>query len=264
MLVMIFILLFFVFHWYLSLFMQTFLQHRYAAHGAFSMNKAWERFFYFIAYITQGSSYISPRVYGIMHRLHHAYTDTAQDPHSPKYDSNLFLMMWRARKISAGIYNKSIAVEGKFLKNLPDWPLLDRIAHSIWSRLGWIALYTFIYIQFAPSAWFFLLLPVHILMVPVHGMIINWFAHKYGSVNFVLKNTSTNLFRLDLLMMGEGYHNNHHKNPSAINFGFKWYELDPTYQVIRLLGWLKIIRLHRLSVVQAVVADNANASIKTG
>ena len=53
---MLVILLFLIIHWYLSLFMQTFLQHRYAAHGAFSMSNFWERFFYIAAYITQGSS----------------------------------------------------------------------------------------------------------------------------------------------------------------------------------------------------------------
>jgi stearoyl-CoA desaturase (delta-9 desaturase) len=94
--------------------------------------------------------------------------------------------------------------------------------------LGWIAIYVLFYIFFAPSAWWFLLLPVHVLMVPLQGAIINWFAHKYGSVNFKVKNTSTNLFKVDLLMMGEAYHNNHHKNPSATNFGFRWFELDPT------------------------------------
>jgi stearoyl-CoA desaturase (Delta-9 desaturase) len=254
---MIIILLFFVCHWYLSLFMQTFLQHRYAAHAAFSMNKSWERFFYLTAYITQGSSYLSPRVYGIMHRMHHAYTDTELDPHSPKYDSNLFTMMWRARQVSSGIYNGSTAVESRFLKNLPDWPMLDKIGHSIWSRLAWIGIYIALYVQFAPSAWWFLLLPVHILMVPVHGMIINWFAHKYGTVNFKMKNTSTNLFPVDLLMMGEGYHNNHHKNPSSTNFGFRWYELDPTYGIIWLLNRAKIIRVHKLTVAHAAAEKAA-------
>ncbi len=254
---MIIILLFFVCHWYLSLFMQTFLQHRYAAHGAFTMNKSWEKFFYLFAYITQGSSYLSPRVYGIMHRMHHAYTDTELDPHSPKYDSNLFTMMWRARQVSSGIFNGSTAVEPRFLKNLPDWPLLDKIAHSAWSRLAWIGVYIAIYVQFAPSAWWFLLLPIHILMVPFHGMIINWFAHKYGTVNFTMKNTSTNLFPVDLLMMGEGYHNNHHKNPSSTNFGFRWYEIDPTYGIIWLLNRAKIIRVYKLTVAHAAAEKAA-------
>ncbi len=236
-------------HWYLSLFMQTFLQHRYAAHAAFSMNKFWERFFYIMAYITQGSSYVSPRAYAIMHRMHHAYTDTDKDPHSPMFDSSIFKMMWRTRDVSSGIYLKTLEVEPRFLKNVPDWPLLDKIANSWISRLGWIAAYIIFYVTYAPSAWWFILLPIHFIMVPIQGLIINWFAHKYGSKNFVVKNTSTNLFKVDLLMMGEGYHNNHHKNPSATNFGFRWYELDPTYAIIRFLHWLKIIRVHKLSVV---------------
>lgn len=248
---MLIIILFFVCHWYLSVFMQTFLQHRYAAHGAFSMNKFWERFFYIIAYITQGSSYISPRVYAIMHRMHHAYTDTDKDPHSPKFDKSVFKMMWHTRKISLGIYEKTLDVEPRFLKNIPDWALLDKIANSWASRLAWIAVYISVYIMYAPSGWWYILLPIHILMVPIHGMIINWYAHKYGSRNFEVKNTSTNLFKMDVFMMGEGYHNNHHKNPSATNFGFRWYELDPSYAVIRFLNWVKIIRIHKLVLVPA-------------
>jgi stearoyl-CoA desaturase (delta-9 desaturase) len=243
---MLFILIFFVAHWYLSLFMQTFLQHRYAAHGAFRMSRFWERFFYLLAYIAQGSSYISPRVYAIMHRMHHAYTDTELDPHSPKYDDNVFKMMWKTRLMTANIFSGKQPIEPRFLKNLPDWKWLDRIAHSNLSRLIWIGVYTWIYIQFAPSAWWFLLIPVHILMLPIQGMIINWFAHKYGSVNFRMKNTSTNLFKVDIFMMGEAYHNNHHKNPSSTNFGFRWHEFDPTFQIIKLLNWARIIRVNKL------------------
>ncbi len=257
---MLVILIVFVSHWYLSLFMQTFLQHRYASHGAFSMSKFWERFFYIIAYITQGSSYLSPRVYAIMHRMHHAYTDTDKDPHSPKYDKNLFAMMWRARVLTSRIYKGKEELEPRFLKNLPDWHALDRIGHSALSRLAWIALYIWFYIQFAPSAWWYFLIPIHILMMPIQGMIINWFAHKYGTVNFKMKNTSTNLFKTDIFMMGEAYHNNHHKSPSSTNFGVKWFEFDPTYQVIRLFNWLRIIRIHKL--IPQAVTINATAVVE--
>lgn len=242
---MIFIFSFLAIHWYSSVFMQTFMQHRYASHRAFSMSKFWERFFYLLTYLTQGSSYVSPRVYAIMHRMHHAYTDTELDPHSPKNERNIFIMMWRARVVTANIYKSKTPIEPRFLKNLPDWKWLDKIAHSNLSRLIWIGIYVSIYIVFAPTAWMFLLLPIHILMVPVHGIIVNWFAHKYGSVNFEVKNTSTNLFKLDLLLMGEAYHNNHHKNPSRSNFGFKWYELDPGYLIIKVLNRLKVIRINK-------------------
>ncbi len=45
--------------------------------------------------------------------------------------------------------------------------------------------------------------------------------------------------------MGEAYHNNHHKNPSGMNFGFRWYEPDLTYHIICLLNRLKIIQIRK-------------------
>src|SRR5580693_522661 len=116
------ILIFFAAHWYLSLFSQTFFQHRYAAHGSFTMSRGWERVFYLFAYITQGSSFMSPRAYAIMHRMHHAYTDTEKDPHSPSYDDNVFTMMWRTKNIYTDILNGKTVIEERFLKNVPNWP----------------------------------------------------------------------------------------------------------------------------------------------
>lgn len=58
-----------------------------------------------------------------------------------------------------------------------------------------------------------------------------------------MKNTSKNLFRFDFLMMGEGYHNNHHKHASSANFGVKWYEIDLTYLIMILLNTLGIIKI---------------------
>lgn len=243
------ILIFFSTIWYLSLFSQTFFHHRYASHGAFSMSRGWEKFFFIFTYITQGSHYMSPRAYAIMHRLHHAHTDTEQDPHSPNFTSNIFSMMWRTKKIYTDIYKGKIAVEEKFTKNLPEWPAFDRWANSFLSRAIWVGAYVVFFIIFASSPWWFLLLPVIIAMGAFHGAIINWFAHKFGYKNFILKNTSENLFFIDVLMLGESYHNNHHKHPSSVNFGVRWHEIDPIYPVILLLNKLRIIRLPKLATV---------------
>jgi len=237
------ILFLFIAIWYASLFSQTFFQHRYAAHGAFKMSRSWERVFFIFTYISQGSSYMSPRAYAIMHRMHHAYTDTENDPHSPSYSKNLLSMMLRTHKIYSGIFKGTLEVEERFTKNLPEWPAFEKWAHSSFSRLLWLAFYIFLFVFFASTPWLFLLLPIVFVMGPVHGVIINWFAHKYGYTNFRLKNTSQNLFSIDILMLGESYHNNHHKRPSSINFGKRWHELDPVYLVIRLLAWLRIIRI---------------------
>src|ERR1700744_1513896 len=112
-----FILFFFIGIWYFSLFCQTFFQHRYAAHGAFKMSKRWEKVFFILSYIAQGSSYMSPRAYAIMHRMHHAYTDTALDPHSPSFSKNIFSMMMRTRNIYTGIFKGTTKLESRFTKN---------------------------------------------------------------------------------------------------------------------------------------------------
>ena len=239
------VLIFFLLHWYLSLFCQTFFLHRYAAHGAFKMSRGWEKFFYILTFITQGSSYMSARTYALLHRLHHAYTDTEDDPHSPSFSKNALDLMNQTRKKYADIYNRRMIIEEKFTKNVPDWPAFDRIAHPWITRVLWICLYVAFYVTFATAACQYIFLPISILIGPVHGGIINWFAHKYGHTNFAMNNTSRNLFYIDVLMLGEAYHNNHHKFPSSINFGVKKSEIDPIYFVILLFNRLGIIRLNR-------------------
>jgi stearoyl-CoA desaturase (delta-9 desaturase) len=239
------ILIFFIVHWYLSLFCQTFFLHRYAAHSAFRMSRVWEKFFYVLTFLTQGSSYMSARTYGLLHRLHHAYTDTEDDPHSPTYSKNAFDLMNQTRKKYADIFNRRMKIEDKFLKNLPDWPAFDKFAHPWFTRFLWVVAYTLFYIYFTTAAWQFIFLPLTVMIGPVHGGIINWFAHKYGTTNFAMNNTSRNLFYIDVLMLGEAYHNNHHKFPSSINFGVKKREIDPIYFVILLFNRLGVIHLNK-------------------
>jgi stearoyl-CoA desaturase (delta-9 desaturase) len=237
------VLVFFISHWYLSLFAQTFFHHRYASHGAFTMSRFWERVFFIFSFIMQGSTYMSPKTYGIMHRLHHAHTDTIKDPHSPAFSSNIFSMMLRTSKIYLRIMDGLWKVDERYTKNLPEWKWMDDLGNAKWTRIAWGLAYITFYAFFATSAWMYLLLPVHILMGAFHGAIINWFAHKYGYRNFRLKNLSKNLFTIDVLMLGESYHNNHHKRPSSVNFGVRWHEIDPVYPVIWLLDRLRVIRI---------------------
>jgi stearoyl-CoA desaturase (delta-9 desaturase) len=246
------IVLFFFGIWYTSLFCQSFFHHRYAAHGAFSMSKGWERFFFILSFITQGSSYLSPRAYAIMHRMHHAYTDTELDPHSPGYSKNLFDMMWRTYKTYAGILDGSTKVDQKFLKNVPDWPTFDKWAGSMVPRIMFAALYLAFFIRFVgDNYWLYIFYPLLLVMSPLHGAIINWYAHKIGYRNYEVKNTSSNLLAFDFLMLGESYHNNHHKFPSSINLGKKWHEFDPVYPFILLFGKLGIIQLPQKGVTYA-------------
>lgn len=246
------ILLFFIGHWYLSLFFQTFFLHRYAAHKAFTMSSRTEKVFFVLTWIFQGSNYLSPYGYGVMHRLHHAFADTPNDPHSPKYDESLFKMMWKTKTIYAGITNGSIPVEQRFIKGVPKWDSFDRFARSWVSRLAWGSLYVMVYWMYADVWWLWLLLPIQFILSPVQGAIINWFAHKYGYRNFEVSDTSKNFLPFDFLMMGESYHNNHHKHGSRPNFGVRWHEIDPTWQVIKLLDKMKVITLVKQKNLEVV------------
>jgi len=211
----------------------------------FSMSKLTEKFFYLFTYITQGSSYLSPRAYGVLHRMHHAFSDTEKDPHTPHHSSNVFSMMWKTKDIYNNILNYKSSPEKRFVENIPNWNLIERIGDSWISRVLWGTFYTLIYIGFVTNdMWYlFLLIPIHFLMGPIHGAIVNWSGHMYGYQNFDNNDKSRNSLAMDILMMGELYQNNHHKLPNRLNFGVKWFEFDPTYPIIRVLRWLKVIRI---------------------
>lgn len=69
-----------------------------------------------------------------------------------------------------------------------------------------------------------------------------------------MNNTSRNLLPFDILMLGEAYHNNHHKYPSSVNFGgIRWHELDPVYPIIGLFNWLGIIKIKNTSLKRVEV-----------
>jgi stearoyl-CoA desaturase (delta-9 desaturase) len=212
----------------------------------FEMNKFWEKFFYLLTYITQGSSYLNPRAYAVLHRMHHAYSDTEKDPHSPHHTKNLLTMMMKTKHIYSGVQHNTIPVDDKFTKNVPTWDAVDKFGDTWFSRISWGAIYVIIYLIFVQAdQWYlFLLLPIHFLMGPVHGAIVNWSGHKYGYSNFDNHDKSKNSLIIDFLMGGELFQNNHHKFASRPNFAMKWFEFDPTYPVIKVLNFLRIIRLN--------------------
>jgi stearoyl-CoA desaturase (delta-9 desaturase) len=254
------IAIFFVLHWQLSVFMQSFFLHRYGAHKQFTMSRGWERFFHLLTYLVQGPSFLSARGYAILHRMHHAYSDTPKDPHSPENHSNFFTMMLATKKIYDGFAYRHVEPEAKFEGGMPDWPALDRLSQNWLARLAWGSMYVGIYFAFATHTWMFALLPLHFIMGPMHGAIVNWCGHRYGYRNFDNGDVSRNTLVFDFVTAGELFQNNHHKFAMSPNFAARWFEIDPTYAVIRVLGAIGIIDLEGAQVIR--YEENAPASAK--
>jgi stearoyl-CoA desaturase (delta-9 desaturase) len=212
----------------------------------FKMEPFWEKFFYLILLISQGSSFLNPRAYAILHRMHHAYSDTEKDPHSPHFFKDVFGMMIATKNMYMNYLKHKIEPEPAFRGNYPEWPLVDRIGDSwIW-RISCGLFYIGFYIAFAEYWWMFLLLPIHFLMGPLHGAIVNWCGHKYGYANHDNDDHSKNSLPWDFLLMGELFQNNHHKKPNSPKFSSKWWEFDPTYPVMKVLHWMHIIRIRKV------------------
>ena len=237
------ILAVFVAHWFLAAFCQSCFHHRYASHRMFTMSLPVERFFHVLTYCAQGSSYLSPRAYAVLHREHHAYSDTTRDPHTPLGFSNVFSMMWATAKRYGAHVDRTSFPEPRFLGGYPDWPSLDRLGSSWTMRIAWGVAWMFVYLWLATAWWQLLLLPVVWVMGPVHGAIVNWCGHRYGYRNYSTDDASRNVLPVDFLTMGELFQNNHHRASGRMDFAVRWFEFDPTHAILRLLARFGAVQL---------------------
>ena len=158
-------------------------------------------------------------------------------------------MMLHTAKIYQAFLTNKVLPEEKFTKEyLPAWDKLDRIGYSWISRLLFSAGYIAFYVHFAPSYWWFLLLPFHFLMGPIQGAIVNWFGHKLGYQNFNNGDHSRNSTPWGFLLMGELFQNNHHHAKDSANFAKKWFEFDMTYVIMKGMHAVRIIKLKPAAV----------------
>ncbi len=237
---------FFFLHWYASAFSQSFFLHRYVSHRQFKMNHFWERFFYLFTFLAQGSSFLHPKSYALLHLEHHTHSDTEEDPHSPHFFADVVRMMVNTGKVYFEYRTGKRTGPNAFADAMPTWDFIDRLGNSIITRTAFGVAYLSVYILYAPSIWWYALIPIHIGMGPFHGAFVNWCGHKYGYRNFDIEDHSKNTFLIDLFFVGECFQNNHHQFPKRANFAVKWYEYDILFPIIYSLHLLRIIRLSRV------------------
>lgn len=181
-----FILSLYIFYWIIAFIGLTIGFHRCISHRHVILNPFFESITLWAGTI---ASACSPLSWAGVHRMHHAYSDTPRDPHSPKYHKwyEILFSMYRVKKIPR-----------KFVKDLY---LNPRVMFFHKNRLiTFLITYIIAYMIYPMLVIYFLLLiPISFIS---YGM-INCFGHD--------ENGPVNKWWINLFAPFEGNHNDHHK-----------------------------------------------------
>ena len=83
---------------------------------------------------------MNPAAYGIMHRKHHAHSDTQKDPHSPIHTNNVFAFNLKTLTEYRRLVIK--VLDEKFdTQDLPRWLALEKLAEPMLGRVCFVILY---------------------------------------------------------------------------------------------------------------------------
>jgi stearoyl-CoA desaturase (delta-9 desaturase) len=198
--------------------------HRYFAHRSFKTSRA---FAFFLGFLAQSSAQRGILWWAGNHRQHHRFSDTDNDVHSP-----VLRGFWHAH-LGWFFTEKHRDTDLAAVPDLAEYPelvWLDRHTYLpavltglvVWLMAGWSGLV----VGFLWST-----------VVLWHATFsINSLAHVVGRRRYVTGDHSRNNLWLALLTFGEGWHNNHHHYQSAARQGFRWYEIDVSYYLLKALA----------------------------
>lgn len=224
--------------------------HRYKCHQLISLHPIFEHFCLLLIWLTstQISSPYWIRKSVARHLKHHHYTDQKQDPHSPKFFKLLEIISWNRSTITGGCYYISDIDVHKYASHV----LLETswIARNLYLKLppyAGLILSSIVLLFLLDGYVIFPLLALWGLPV-TSGVLTIYLSHKFGYQNYKGKNNSKNSWPWAVLQWGEELHNNHHHNHNSknqrANFASKWWEFDLGYAVIKLLNFVKLVRIH--------------------
>ena len=203
--------------------------HRYFAHRAYSTGRVFQ---FVLACLAQSSLQKSVLWWSATHRHHHLHSDTHHDVHSPRHNGFVHSHVgWMFTRTHDSIDLVKVADLARYpeLMWLHRYQLVPGVVAAILCLLlaGWSGLVV-------GFLWSTVLL--------FHAVFcINSLAHVHGKQRYVTGDDSRNNWFLAFFTMGEGWHNNHHAYQSSARQGFKWWEIDPTYYILKLLARLGIV-----------------------
>lgn len=224
--------------------------HRLLTHGSFKALKWLE---YVLTVLGTLSIQNGAIEWVATHRIHHAYTETDQDPHTPQHGAFWAHVGWIFRGTAQDHDEETLK------RYVPD--LLKDKFHVFLSRRYYVSSIVLGLILLIAGGWSMVLWGIFLRTVfGWHSTwLVNSATHLWGRRRFDTNDDSTNNGLIALVSFGEGWHNNHHAHPTSARHGLKWYEFDMNWLTIRLfmlLGWAKQVRVYRIK--PAVSTSNAD------
>jgi stearoyl-CoA desaturase (Delta-9 desaturase) len=185
-----------------------------------------------LAFLAQSSAQKSILWWASKHRHHHLHSDTERDVHSPNHKGFIYSHLgW----IFSRKHGKAELVKVADLARYPELMWLHK--HELLPPLA-LAILCFVVSGWAGLVVGFLWSTV---LVYHATFCINSLAHVRGRKRYVTGDDSRNNWLLAFFTMGEGWHNNHHAFQSSARQGFRWWEIDATYYILRALSWLGMV-----------------------
>jgi stearoyl-CoA desaturase (Delta-9 desaturase) len=222
--------------------------HRYFAHRTFRLGRV-SQFLFAFAGTTAAQK--GPLWWAANHRAHHRFADTERDVHSPKRG------FWWSH-VGWILCDRFSATDRDEIRDFARYPELTWI-----NRNDWIGPWALGVACWLIAGWSGLIVGFFLSTVLLwHStFLVNSVAHVFGRRAYDTDDTSRNSLLIALLTGGEGWHNNHHRYPSAARQGFRWWQVDPTYYVLRGLAAIGIV--HDLRPVPARVLAEARSPARS-
>jgi len=203
--------------------------HRYFSHRAYSTSRVFQ---FLLAFMAQTTTQKSILWWAAKHRHHHLHSDTELDVHSPRHTGFLYSHFgW----IFSRAHDKADLVKVEDFARYPELMWLHKF-----EQVPSILLAAFCFLV---AGWPGLVVGFFWSTVAVYHatFCINSLAHVHGRTRYVTGDDSRNNWFLAIITMGEGWHNNHHAYQSSVRQGFRWWEYDPTYYLLRALSFVGVV-----------------------
>ena len=203
--------------------------HRYFSHRTYKMGRVPQ---FLMAFGGTTAVQKGPLWWASHHRIHHRYTDLDGDVHSPREG-----FWWSHVGWILSTKYKDTDLDG--IKDFAAYPELRWL-----EKYNWIGPWALAIACLLLFGWGGLFIGFFLSTVLLwHGtFLVNSMAHIMGRRRYATPDTSRNSFIIAVITGGEGWHNNHHYLPASVRQGFRWWEIDPTWYLLKGLEAIHVVR----------------------